>query len=58
MNDTLTTAKLQFFLFVAGILQPFLKLYQTDQPMIPFMYNDIFTSSEKSAICGQTRFVG
>ena len=37
MNDPLTTAKLQFLSFVAGILQPFLKLYQMDQPMIPFM---------------------
>ena len=37
MNDPLTTAKLQFLSFVAGILQPFLKLYQMDQSMIPFM---------------------
>ena len=47
VNDPLTTAKLQLFLFVAGILQPFLKSYQTDQPMIPFMYNDIFTLLQK-----------
>ena len=31
VNDPLTTAKLQFFSFVAGILQPFIKSYQTDQ---------------------------
>ena len=48
VNDPLTAAKLQFFSFVAGILQPFLKSYQTDdQPMIPFMYNDIFTLLQK-----------
>ena len=48
MNDPLTAAKLQFFSFVAGILQPFLKSYQTDdQPMIPFMYNDIFALLQK-----------
>ena len=47
VNDPLTTAKLQFFSFVAGILQPFLKSYQTDQPMIPFMYNDIFALLQK-----------
>ena len=47
MNDPLTTAKLQFFSFAAGILQPFLKSYQTDQYMIPFMYNDIFTLLQK-----------
>ena len=47
VDDPLATANLQLFLFVAGILQPFFKLYQTDQPMIPFMYNDIFTLLQK-----------
>ena len=48
LNDPLTTAKLQFFSFITGILQPFLKSYQMDQPMVPFMYNDIFTLLQKS----------
>ena len=29
-------AKLHFFCYVAGIVEPFLKEYQTDIPMIPF----------------------
>ena len=33
--------KFQFFTYVASVLEPFLRLYQTDAPMIPFMYFDI-----------------
>ena len=39
--DTLMIPKLQFFTYVASVLEPFLRLYQTDAPMIPFMYFDI-----------------
>ena len=35
------TAKLHFFAFIAGILKPFLVLFQTDNPMLPFMYNEL-----------------
>ena len=43
VNDPLTVAKLQFFSFLAGVLQPFLKSCQTDEPVVPFLYNDIFS---------------
>ena len=41
IEDPLTVAKLHFFLFVAGLLQPFLKVFQGDGPMIPFLCNSI-----------------
>ncbi|XP_066910897.1 uncharacterized protein [Clytia hemisphaerica] len=41
VNDPLTVVKLKFFAYVAGILEPFLKMYQTDKPMIPFLYFDL-----------------
>ena len=37
----MTTAKLTFFSFVAGILQPILVKYQSDKPMAPYMYHDL-----------------
>ena len=43
VNDPLTVAKLQFSSFLAGVLQPFLKSYQTGEPMVLFLYNDIFS---------------
>ena len=36
-----TVAKLHFFSFVAGLLQPFLKVFQGDGPMVPFLCNNI-----------------
>ena len=36
----LITAKLSFFSFVAILVEPFLKKYRCDKPMIPFMYTD------------------
>ena len=30
-----------FFSFVAGILQPILVKYQSDKPMVPYMYQDL-----------------
>ena len=41
VEDLLTPAKLQFFSFFASLFEPFLVMYQTDQPMIPYMYNDL-----------------
>ena len=43
MNDPLTVAKLQFFSFLVAVLQPFLKSHQTDEPMVPFLFDDIFS---------------
>lgn len=39
--DDLMLAKLQFFSYVASKVEPYLKVYQTDNPMIPFMYFDL-----------------
>lgn len=41
MGDSLIKAKLQFFICIAKDVQPFLKLYQTDAPMIPFISHDL-----------------
>ena len=38
----MTPAKLMFFSFVAGILQPILVKYKSDKPMVPCMYQDLF----------------
>ena len=40
-SGTLMISKLQFFTYFASVLEPFLRLYQTDAPIIPFMYFDI-----------------
>ena len=40
-QDLLMTAKLHFFAFIAGILKPFLVLFQTDNPMLSFMYDKL-----------------
>ncbi|XP_030585845.1 uncharacterized protein LOC115780670 [Archocentrus centrarchus] len=41
LQDELFPAKLNFFLMVAREITPFLKLYQTDKPMLPFMCSDL-----------------
>ena len=41
------TAKLHFFAFIATILKPFLVLFQTDNPMLPFMYNELYNVSKR-----------
>lgn len=41
LKDPLLEAKLHSFLSVARTLQPFLTLYQTDHPMIPFIADDL-----------------
>ena len=43
MKDLFLPAKLHFFCHVAGIVKLFLKEYQTDIPMIPFLYFDLKT---------------
>ena len=37
----LIIAKLHFFVYVAGFLEPYLTCYQGEGPMIPFMNDDI-----------------
>ena len=46
-QDLLMTAKLHFFAFMAGILKPFLVLFQTDKPMLPFMYDELSEISKR-----------
>ena len=41
VNDPLTAVKLEFVIYVAGLLGPYLKSYQSDQPMVPFIYFDL-----------------
>ena len=41
IDDPLTVAKLEFFICGAGLLEPYLKSYQSDQPMVPFIYFDL-----------------
>ncbi|KAJ4942042.1 hypothetical protein JOQ06_011912 [Pogonophryne albipinna] len=41
VQDDLFEAKLNFFVMVAREVTPFLKLYQTDKPMLPFMSEDL-----------------
>ena len=38
-SDTLMIPKLLFFTYVASVLEPSLRLYQTDVPMIPSMFS-------------------
>ena len=37
----MTPAKLKLFSFVAGVLHPILVKYQSDKPMVPYMYQDL-----------------
>jgi len=46
VQDPLIVAKLQFFISIARILGPFLKKFQTDQPMVPFLTQDLQTILE------------
>ena len=41
VSADLIIAKLHYYSFIAGLLQPFLKLYQTDEPMLPFLFDDL-----------------
>ena len=42
IKDKLMIAKLGFFSYLADMFKPFLTAYQTDNPMVPFMYDDLF----------------
>ena len=39
--DLLVPSKLHFFVFLAKIMQPYLIMFQTDAPMIPFMLDEL-----------------
>ena len=38
VDDSLTMVKLSFFSFFASLFQPFLLKYQTNKPMMPYLY--------------------
>jgi hypothetical protein len=39
--DSLTEAKIAFFISISSIVEPFLKKYQTSNPSAPFLYDDL-----------------
>ena len=39
--DLLVPSKLHFFSFMAQIMQPYLIMFQTDAPMLPFMFDEL-----------------
>ena len=39
--DLFMPTKMQFFSYVASLLEPYLKSYQSDAPLVPFMYFDM-----------------
>ena len=41
LNDSLLLAKIAFFKSVASEVEPFLREFQSDSPMVPFLYNDM-----------------
>ena len=41
VKDSLKLLKLYYFSFTASLMEPYLRAYQTDKPMIPFMCNDL-----------------
>lgn len=41
LKDPLILAKLEFYMTVARTFNPFLKRYQTDEPVMPFFSKDL-----------------
>ena len=41
IDDPLTVSKLCFFSFLAGLLQPFLRAFQGDRPMLPYLCSSV-----------------
>ena len=41
-KDVLVPAKLQVFLYISKVLKPFLVKYQTDEPMVMFLSEDLY----------------
>ena len=54
VEDPITGAKLTFFNFVAGILQPILVKYQSDKPMVPYIYLDLLKLLRKLTVSFKT----
>ena len=47
VTDLFTPAKLNFFSYIATFFQPFLTLYQTDNPVVPFLYDNLMKFVKK-----------
>ena len=45
-KDELTLNRLNFFGYIASLLQKILLTYQTDAPMIPFLFEDLFSTAK------------
>ena len=41
IKDPFTVAKLKIFSFIAGLLTLYLTIYQSQKPLIPFLYDDL-----------------
>ena len=41
VDDSFTSIKLTFFSYLTGITEPYLKKYQSDKPMVPYVYADL-----------------
>lgn len=41
VRDSLVPAKLHFFIYVAKVVKPFLQVYQSDNPLMPFISCDL-----------------
>ena len=50
LQDPLLTAKLGFFSYFVEMFKPFLILYQTDQPMLLYLYDDLPQSNLPSLL--------
>ena len=40
-TDPMVPSELQFFTFVAGIFEPYLVMFQTDAPLLPFTFSEL-----------------
>ena len=47
VNDNLMVGKLQLFISVATVIQPYLQEFQADAPMLPFVPAEIVSLLEK-----------
>ena len=41
INDLLIPAKILFFQYIASIVEPFLRIFQSDGPLAPFLYQEL-----------------
>ena len=41
MQDPFMISKLMFFSFICGLVEPYLKVFQSNCPMLPFIYSEV-----------------